>query len=108
MRRSTRAWIAGCGLLLASACDDSADSTQPRDVEAEVNESISTVVNVRWQTDEPSIGYIEYGPTQELEWKTPLEDEAQDEHALSLLGLRPDTLYYYRVVTWDGAAAGAS
>src|SRR6185295_3127354 len=30
------------------------------------------------------------------------------EHAAILLGLTADTVTFYRVVTWDGAAAGAS
>ena len=94
--------------LWLAACGDDESPRRPRDVRAEVSENVATVVNVRWHTDEPSIGYVQYGPTPELELTTPLEAKETDEHELSLLGLRADTEYFYRVVTWDGDDAGAS
>jgi hypothetical protein len=39
---------------------------------------------------------------------TPLEERETKEHELSLLGLKSDTVYHFRVVTWDGDDAGAS
>jgi hypothetical protein len=54
------------------------------------------------------VGYVEYGPTQALGSKTPLEEEATLDHELPLLGLTADTQYYYRVVIWDGDEAGRS
>jgi hypothetical protein len=102
-----RSWL-GSGLgLLAIACGDGTQAQRPQNVSAEVAE-ISTVLNVAWQTPEPSIGYVEYGPTDALGLTTPLEDEPTREHRMSLLGLKPDTLYHYRVVTWDGDDAGRS
>jgi hypothetical protein len=98
------AWLT----LWACACSDSADPRAPRDVSAEVSEDIATVVKVRWTTDEPTIGYVEYGPTEELGRSTPLPSDESKEHSLDLLGLTADTLYHYRVVTWDGDDAGAS
>jgi hypothetical protein len=102
---------AACALaawLLALGCGDSADPRAPRDVVAEVSDDISTVVNVRWATDEASIGYVEYGVTEEMEQNTPLSAEESEEHAVRLLGLKADTVYHYRVVTWDGRDAAAS
>jgi hypothetical protein len=111
MRARASAWRIGPGrllLALACACGDSEDARAPRDVVAEVSDDISTVVNVRWRTDEPSIGYVQYGPTEAMELNTPLEAEEGTEHSLTLLGLTADTEYHYRVVTWDGSDAGAS
>ena len=78
------------------------------DVSAEVSDSIRTVVNVTWTTDEPTIGYVQYGPTEDMEFSTPLEAEEGSEHRMTLLGLKADTEYYYRVVTWDGDDGAAS
>ena len=95
--------------LLACACGgDAVDPSAPREVSAELSEQLETVVKVRWTTEEPSIGYVEYGPTEELGQRTPLEAEETEEHALDLLGLVADTVYHYRIVTWDGDDAGAS
>jgi hypothetical protein len=43
-----------------------------------------------------------------MELNTPMEAEKARRHSVSLLGLRADTVYYYRVVAWDGDTAGAS
>ena len=65
-------------------------------------------MKVTWTTEEPSIGYVEYGPTEAMELSTPLEAKEREEHTLDLLGLKPDTVYHFRVVTWDGDDAAAS
>jgi hypothetical protein len=96
-------------LLLASGgCAGEADPRRPRAVQVEISERIGTVATVSWTTDEPSIGYVEYGTTEAMEHNTPLEAEAQQEHSLQVLGLKADTEYYYRVVTWEDGNAGAS
>jgi hypothetical protein len=95
-------------LALLAACGDEDDPRRPSQVEAEVSDDITTVVNVRWTTAEPAIGYVEYGLSEELELETPLEKKEREQHELQLLGLKPDTLYHYRVVTWDGDDAAAS
>jgi Arylsulfotransferase (ASST)/Purple acid Phosphatase, N-terminal domain len=108
---STFSRFAGSGALLVAfvcGCGDEPDPTAPSDVVAEVSATISTVVNVHWTTEKASIGYVEYGPTAAMEFNTPLESAPTKQHALTLLGLTADTEYFYRVVTWDGADAGAS
>lgn len=109
MRRVPALHVAiGVALLATFGCDGSVDVSSPKDVAAEVAENISTVVNVRWRTDEPTIGYVQYGPTEVMELETPLGDTPQTDHTRTLLGLTADTVYFYRVVTWDGGEAGAS
>ena len=58
-----------CGILatLIAACGESGDARRPTDVVAQVSDDISTVVNVRWKTDEVSGGYVQYGPTEAME-----------------------------------------
>lgn len=99
---------AGAFAFLASACGEADDIRRPADVEAEVSGDIETVVSVSWTTDVPSVGYVEYGPTKEMEFNTPLESKATKRHSVSLLGLDSDTRYHYRVVTWDGDQGSAS
>lgn len=89
---------------LTLACGDD-EAGGPRDITAEVSPEIATVVTVRWTTPEPTAGYVEYGPTEALGSITPLDDGASTEHARTLLGLKADTLYHYRVVSQDGSAS---
>lgn len=106
---SARARCIGVALVqLAFACGDSVDPGRPADVVAEVSPQISTVINVSWRTDEDAIGYVEYGTTEALGLSTPLEEAPQRDHRASLLGLEADTVYYYRVATWDGDDAARS
>jgi len=64
------------------------------------------VVTVTWTTDEPTTGYVEYGPTRDLGSQTALEAAPVKAHTAILLGLHAETEYFYRVVT-SGAAASA-
>jgi hypothetical protein len=88
-------------------CGESAEPERPSAVSAEISANISTVVKVTWTTASPSTGYVEYGEA-ELDQRTPLEAQETTEHSLHLLGLTADTVYNYRVVTWNGDDAGAS
>jgi hypothetical protein len=93
-----RAWP-GAIALLAGACGGGGGSG----VVAEVSSEISTVIHVSWKTSEPSVGYVEFGPTSAMTMRTPTETTPAKDHAASLLGLTADTLVYYRPVTVDGA-----
>ena len=95
-------------LALAVACAEGDEALEPAGVVARISETISTVLQVEWRTTEPSIGYVEYGPTPELEFSTPLEAKQTTSHRQTVLGLASDTEYYYRVVTWSGGDAAAS
>ena len=64
-----------------------------------MSESIATVVNVRWTTDEPTVGRVRYGTSGELPLETPPETEPTRDHSVYLLGLTSDTEYRYRAVT---------
>jgi hypothetical protein len=98
------ALMVGFGASLLE-CSDAANPKRPAQVTAEVSANIATVIKVRWTTDEPTIGYVEYGPTRELELRTPTETVAAPAHEATLLGLTADSDCYYRAVTLDGAAA---
>jgi hypothetical protein len=83
------------------------DARRPTNVAAEVAEQVATVVKVRWTTESPTTGYVEYGPTTTLGLRTPTETTAATTHSAMLLGLTADTPCYYRVVTTDGVGTVA-
>jgi hypothetical protein len=108
-----RAGFLACAVALGLtgvACGDDPNPMRPSQVTAEVSQTIRTVVTVRWTTAVPTIGYVEFGATPAMDsWmKTAIETTPVTEHTAALIGLPSDTEAYYRVVTWDGAAAGAS
>jgi len=67
------------------------------DVDATVSEQVSTVVTVNWTTDEATVGYIEYGPTDAYGYQTALETDASTSHSQFVL-MPADTTMHYRVV----------
>ncbi len=107
MRRGERAFALSLALV-AFGCGDEPKSFAPSSVHASASASIATVVNVAWTTTEPSIGYVSYGTTPNLGSSTPIESVAGTNHSAGLIGLLPNTTYYYRVVTWQDLDAGAS
>ncbi len=94
------AWQAGCD-------GSAADASRPSSTTAEVSAKIVTVVTVRWTTAEPSVGYVEFGPSQAFGFRTPVETTPTLTHVATLLGLTANTVYHYRAVTSDGAAGVA-
>jgi hypothetical protein len=95
--------LAGCG-----GDESNGESGDPSGVTAEVSEDITTVVNVSWTTSSETRGVVEYGPTEELGASTPIEADADTEHRVPLLGLKPETEYFYRVVLEDERASSVS
>ena len=91
--------------LAALGCSGEQEREGPHGITAEVSQRIATVVTVSWLTDAASIGYVEYGPTEEFGRVTPLAESTSKEHRRALLGLKADTLYYYRVVSLDGGSS---
>ena len=108
MRPARTALPASIALLSLLGCGESDVLRHPSEVRAELTADVATVVRVSWRSDVTTVGYVEYGPTPEMAWTTPLETTPSREHAQLLLGLQSDTPYSFRVVTWDGREAGAS
>ena len=94
--------------LVAAGCGDEPTSFAPTSVHASANATIATVVNVQWTTAQPSIGYVSYGTTPNLGKATALEKVATTKHSVGLVGVAPNTKYYYRVLTWQDLDTGAS
>ncbi|MEE9384694.1 MAG: aryl-sulfate sulfotransferase [Nannocystaceae bacterium] len=94
-------------LPLILACGQP-DVAPPENIVAQLSTDIVTVVHVTWTTSEPSVGYVQFGRTEDMDGRTPLEAEPRTNHSATLLGLTSDTQIHYRVVTWDGEDAAAS
>ena len=56
---------------------------------------------VKWRTNEPTNGYIEYGKTEKYGLVTPAEDVWKKFHETVLFPLERDTVYYFRIVCRD-------
>ncbi len=64
---------------------------------------VTTRVTVSWQSDEPTDGYVEFGPDMEMRYLIDSPNERALEHSVTLDGLDPGQTYYVRA-----AATGAS
>lgn len=107
MKVALRAFALACTFALLG-CGDEAKSFAPSNVQAAPNPAVATLTQISWNTSAPSIGYVNYGLTEDLGTTSAVEAESTTTHRLSLFGLTPNTRYYYQVVTWDGHNAGAS
>lgn len=91
--------------------DIEAGPETPSNITAVLSEYVSTVVIVRWQTEVPTSGHVEFGEprasTEEpFRLSTP-STELSTDHEVLLLGLYADTEFNFRVVT-DSGAGGSS
>ena len=60
---------------------------------------------INWTTDEPTIGMVQFGTAAPLASTTPSEVTFAVNHAATLSGLAPDTVYFCEVVTTNALAA---
>lgn len=65
------------------------------------------LASVFWTTDRPADGQVEYGTNASYGESTPLERRLTTRHSAALSGLKPNTVYHYRVRSRgeDGRAA---
>jgi predicted phosphodiesterase len=90
----------GVEVVLASACSrlnfaGNGAQPPPRDPYVQ-NVSASSAV-IAWTTEEPDVGFVEYGETPQLGRKG-VDGWVNRRHAVTLSGLESDSTYYYRVV----------
>lgn len=85
-------------LVLLLGC--TGDSAQQLVVEAQVNDTVHTVVDLTWATDDPGVSWVEFGEDPDaLGRSTPMSESAETEHEVALYGLRPLTTVHYEVFT---------
>lgn len=97
---SGRRLMCVAGLLSLAACGPGGvDAAFPT---ATLAEFVPTVVEVRWQTAEPSRGFVQFNVVGEPVRETPLEPAATTEHSRTLLGLPVDSEVEFTVLDEAG------
>ncbi|RMF69327.1 MAG: hypothetical protein D6743_02025, partial [Calditrichaeota bacterium] len=79
------------------------DKTPPVVVSVQVINVTITQAVVDWTTDEPTVGWVQYGVDTTYGLETPLESVYTTSHETMLDGLGPATQYHFRVVTSDAS-----
>ncbi len=78
------------------ACDELG---QDFEVHSEINERVTTIIDVSWTTDEPGVSWVEFGRDGRYDMMTPLSMDAGTEHSFQLVGVPAETELSYRAVT---------
>lgn len=74
----------------------------PEEATATVDPDIATVVHVAWDMPEAATAWVEYGPTDAYGAETPPVALAPGAASATLLGLRPDATWHWRLRLRDG------
>jgi hypothetical protein len=64
---------------------------------------MSTTATITWTTNRPADSQVEYGTMLPYSSATPVNPTPVTAHSVQLTGLRPSTLYHYRVTSREGA-----
>ncbi|MEO5657789.1 MAG: fibronectin type III domain-containing protein [Nitrospiria bacterium] len=83
--------------------DTSSDTTPPRITGVTVADLTTTSVLITWNTDEAATSQVEYGLTSAYGSSTAVSLTPILSHSQTVVGLWPDTVYFYRVRSMDGA-----
>ncbi|MCS7283637.1 MAG: fibronectin type III domain-containing protein [Anaerolineae bacterium] len=62
---------------------------------------------VAWETDEPATSEVEYGPTTSYSFRL-TQGGPVTEHRVTLIGLRPNTLYHFRACSTSAGGRSCS
>jgi chitodextrinase len=79
------------------------DTAAPAVSVLQVNAITPTGAVFIWETDEPSTGWVEYGPTPALGSIAPSAAGLATSHSAAVSDLSPNAEYHFRVVAEDGA-----
>ncbi len=79
----------------------SGDTTPPQISGIKVLDTSSSSTTIFWQTDEETDSMINYGLKKDC--GVVRDSEKTNEHSVSLEGLEPSTIYYFRIVASDSA-----
>ena len=85
------------------------DVTPPKIVDTEISQVGTTGVSITWETDEDSIGKINYGTTDAYGESTALGTVYKTSgHAATIPGLKAGTTYHYQIYAEDQAGNAAT
>jgi len=93
----------GGGVLII----DKRDKVAPKISALAVSNVLSDSATITWQTDEKANSFVTYGKTQNYGQTSGAWDSA-DSHAVTLIGLNPETKYFFRALSADESGNLAS
>jgi chitodextrinase len=79
------------------------DTTAPVILSGGVAEVTQNSATIEWVTDEPATSQLEYGLTASYGSQTAVSNTFVTAHSVTINGLNPGTLYYYRAKSADAA-----
>lgn len=91
------------GIITTRISASNSDQTPPAASNLTVSEISSTSVKIKWDTDESSTSYIEYG-TSELYNLTKSDASYATSHSFDLSDLSANTTYHFTVLSADAAS----
>jgi len=77
------------------------DETPPTITGVSAKDITDTEATVVWQTDESATSQVEYGTDTSYGSLSNLYDDYTKEHSVRITGLKPNTVYHYRVISTD-------
>jgi len=83
------------------------DTTPPVITDVQVVDVTFYSATISWRTDEPASSEVEYGPTVSYSSRV-TQSGAVTEHRVAVTGLRPDTLYHFRVCSTSAGGRSCS
>jgi len=110
---TTPTTIKGVEYAIFDAAEGSYVATYDADTTDPVISAVSATVNsdgtatITWTTDEPSTSHVDYGTTSAL-GQSANNSALVTSHSITLFGLTPNTIYYYRVSSTDAANNSAT
>lgn len=79
----------------------STDTIAPSITDISISEVSETTATITWTTDEAATSQVEYGKTTGYGSTTPLDENLVTSHSVTLVGLKPNTTYHFRVKSKD-------
>ena len=76
--------------------------------EVKVSNITDLSTTISWVTDKPATSQIEYGTTDAYGSTTPLDQKLTTSHSATLSGLKPNTIYHFKVKSKDASGNEAT
>jgi sugar lactone lactonase YvrE len=92
--------LLACTATIQEDSRSEGESSSIEHVEVTLTPTQSAAVELRWTTSEPTRGWVEYGETEELGRKSPVETEPRTDHAILLVGIPYGKTWSLRVA-WE-------
>ena len=100
-------WAGNPPVVLYEAGSAAPDTTPPSISAVNANSITNSSATISWTTNESATGRVEYGVSTAYGQSSPTVTNLTTSHSITLTGLAPSTIYYFRVHSSDAAANAA-